>query len=418
LALNYFAYAYLLAAAAFTRIDAALEEAAMIHGASTATQLRLIVLPIILPALGSAFILTFAQGLGSFGVPAVLGFPDRYYVLSTILFQSAGVGRFSDAYILAFFLIAISALTIWANGALIGSRRQFTTVSGKGGRSRLTPLGRLGWPVAVVLIAFMLLVGVGPVALLALQSFQLRLDDFSLANLTLTYWTGYTDGFYGILVDPRVRMAAWNTIVLGLSVAVITAFVGVVIGYILVRERGTRFASLIEQLSFLPFLIPSVAFGLIYLSMFAQPRGPIPALYGTMAILILASAVNRLPFATRTGVSAMTQVSRSLEEAAEVHGAGLVARFRHILLPLTKHGFLAGFILSFVSTVKDLSLVILLVTPQTTVLTVLAYNYLDLGRPQFAYAVSLIVIAVVLVGTWLVQRVTKSDPFRGLGGAQ
>src|SRR5690606_22919159 len=121
-----------------------------------------------------------------------------------------------------------------------------------------------------------------------------------------------------------------------MSVALITAFVGVVIGYVLVRERGTRLASALEQLSFLPFLIPSVAFGLIYLSMFAQPRGPIPALYGTMAILIVASAVNRLPFATRTGVAAMTQVSRSLEEAGEIHGAGLIARFRHILLPLTK----------------------------------------------------------------------------------
>src|SRR5690606_11930023 len=132
LALNYFAYAYLLAAAAFSRIDASLEEAAMVHGASTGAQLRTIVLPIVFPALGSAFILTFAQGLGSFGVPAVLGFPDRYYVLSTILFQSAGVGRFTDAYILAFFLIAISAVTIYGNSLVVGRRRQFTTVTGKG----------------------------------------------------------------------------------------------------------------------------------------------------------------------------------------------------------------------------------------------------------------------------------------------
>ena len=83
LSLNYFAFAYLLGAAAFSSIDASLEEAAMIQGAPGKTYLRKITLPLILPAIGSAFILTFARGLGNFAVPALLGFPVRYYVLST-----------------------------------------------------------------------------------------------------------------------------------------------------------------------------------------------------------------------------------------------------------------------------------------------------------------------------------------------
>jgi iron(III) transport system permease protein len=125
--------------------------------------------------------------------------------------------------------------------------------------------------------------------------------------------------------------------------------------------------------------------------------------------------VNRLPLATRTGVSAMMQLDRSLEEAAEVKGARIFTRLRTLILPLTRKGFLAGFILSFVSTVKDLSLVVLLVTPQTIVLAPLAYGYLELGRPQFAYAVSLVIIFIVLICTWAMRRVSGADPFRGLG---
>ena len=89
---------------------------------------------------------------------------------------------------------------------------------------------------------------------------------------------------------------------------------------------------------------------------------------------------------------------------------------KRILFPLTRKGFLAGFILTFVSTVKDLDLVALLVVPRTTVLTVLSYGYMDLGRPQFAYAIGIVIIIIVLSGTWLVRKLTKADPFKGIGG--
>lgn len=417
LALNYFAFAYLLAAAAFSSVDASLEEAAMIHGASHASRFRSVTLPLILPALGSAFILTFAQGLGSFGAPAILGFPERFYVLSTILFQSAQIGRFSDAYVLSLILIAISALTIYLNSLVLGRRRQFTTVTGKGVSTRLVKLGVWKVPITTTVLLFLVAAGIMPIVLLVWQSLQLRLGDYSLSNLTLTFWLGRIDGFNGILIDGRVHQAAWNTLMLGVSVGVLTAVIGVIIGYVLVKERGSRFAKVIEQLSFLPYLIPAIAFGLIYLTMFAQARGPVPALYGTFALLVLAAVVNRLPLATRTGVSAMMQLSPSLEEAAEVKGARVLTRLRTLILPLTRKGFLAGFILSFVSTVKDLSLVLLLITPQTIVLAPLAYSYLDLGRPQFAYAVSLIIILIVLVCTWAMRSISGADPFRGLGGS-
>ncbi len=415
LAVNYFAFTYLITAASLTTVDAALEEAAEIKGATGFTRFRLITLPLILPAIGSAFILTLASGLSTFGVPAFLGSPANFQTLSTSLYFSAGAGRFGDAYVYILVLIAISLAAIYANARLVGSRRQFTTMTGKGAVRKVVPLGRWRIPITIVVLTFLAVASLVPIFMLTWQSFQLRLGDYSWSNLTLAYWTGSRGDFSGILVDPRILAAAWNSIRLSVSVAVLTAFVGVLVGYAITKGRGSRLARVLEQVSFLPYLIPGIAFGAIYLTMWAQPRGFLPALYGTFALLVLAAFVNRLPFATRTGIAAMMQVGQALEEAAQVKGAGVIRRMRSILFPLVKGGLLAGFILSFVSTIKDLSLVVLLITPRTVVLPVITMGYAELGYRQLADAISVLIIVIVLSGTWLAQWLTKTDPLSGFG---
>jgi len=418
LSISYFAFSYLLAAAALSSIDASLEDASRIHGATLRAQMRYVTLPLILPALGSAFILTFAHGIGTFGVPAFLGIPARYYLLATSLYDSANTGRFGEAFVMSIVLIALAVLTIAINARVIGSRRQFTTLSGKGSHRRLVSLGKWRIPVAGGMLAFVFCAGFVPVLLLLIQSLQLRLGSYSFSNLSLEYWIGNVSGYDGILLDPRIRAATGNSLLLGISVATGTAFIGVLVGYVVVKARGTWLSKWVEQVSFLPYLIPGIAFGAIYLTMWAQPRGPLPALYGTFALLALAALVNRLPYAARTGTSAMIQVGPSLEEAAEVHGAGFFSRFRLILFPLTRRGFLAGFMLSFISTIKDLSLVVLLVTPTTMLLPVMTLQYSELGRPQFANAVAVMIAFVVLFGTWLARRISRADPIEGFGGAR
>lgn len=417
LSLNYFAFTFLLASAALSSLDASLEESAVLHGAGGSTILRRITLPLLLPALGSAFILTFAQGLGTFGVPAILGIPARFNVLATSLYQSIGGGRMGDGLALTLVLVAVAGLTIYMNSLLLGKRKQFTAITGKGTFHRRVPLGPWRHPVSVAVFIFLFLVAFLPVILLLWRSLQLNLGDFSLSNLTLTYWIGHIDAFDGILVDPRVHAAAWNTLRLGLVVGVATAVIGIFSGYVVSKARGSRLAQLVEQLVFVPYLIPGIAFGAIYLMMFSRPQGPIPVLYGTLTIMILAAVVNRLPFASRTGITAMMQLDRSLEEAAEIHGASFSTRLRRVVIPLTRKGLLAGFILSFVNTVKDLSLVIMLVAPQTMVLTALTYGYIEIGRRQFADALALVLVIMALGSTWLAQWLTKTNPLEGFGGS-
>ena len=416
LAVNYFAFAYLLGSAALATVDASLEESALVHGASNRRVLRKITLPIVLPAIGSAFILTFASGIGTFGVPAFLGLPVRYNVLATSLYQSAGVGRYGEAFVFTLVLVLISGSAILINSKLIGSRKQFTTMEGKGSRQRVIQLGKWRLPVGLVVAAVMAAFTFLPISFLVLQTFQYHLGEFSLDNFTLAYWIGERDGLRGILVSPRIRAAALNTVVLGLSVGLSTAFIGLLVGYSVSRNRGRPLSRIVEQVSFIPYVIPGIAFGAIFLSMFAQPRGPIPVLYGTMWIIFIACLVNRLPFASRMGISAMMQVGRSLEESAEVHGASFPRRIQRILFPLTKRGFMGGFILAFVSTVKDINLVILLVTPRTMVLAALTFGYIELGRRQFADAIGVVIIVIVLGCTLIAQWITKTNPLQGFGG--
>jgi len=416
LGVNYMAYSFLLASAAFATIDSRLEEAAVLHGVPLGRILRSITLPIILPALGSAFILTFANGIGTFGVPAFLGIPVRYNVLATSIYQSAGLGRFGDAFALTLVLVGIAGAIIVLNNLLIGRRRQFTTMTGKGSTYRRISLGRWRTPITLLVAAFVAISAFVPITLLVWQSFQLRLGDYSLQNLTLAYWVGEVYGIKGILVSQRVRDAAGNTLVTGLAVGVVTAFVGMLIGYVVTKKRGTLLARAVEQISFIPFVIPGIALAAIYLTMFAQARGPIPSLYGTVWILMLAFIVARLPFASRSGISAMVQIGGSLEEAAEMHGAGFWTRFRRVLFPLAKRGFLTGFILSFVATVKDLSIVVLLATPDTMMLSALTFGYVDLGQRQFADAIGVVIVAIVLACTFFAQWLTKTNPLQGFGG--
>ena len=145
--------------------------------------------------------------------------------------------------------------------------------------------------------------------------------------------------------------------------AYLQLFLGVILGYAIVKGRGTRLSKLVEQLAFIPYVIPGIAFGAVYIAMFTKPFGPIPALYGTFALLVVVSVAKHIPYSSRSGVSAMLQVGKELEEAAQIAGASPWHRFKRIIFPLTSTGFVSGFLLTFITTMRELSLIILLVTP-------------------------------------------------------
>ncbi|MDQ7840910.1 MAG: iron ABC transporter permease [bacterium] len=413
--LHYYAFTFILVSGALASVDSHLEESGEILGANRWKILKKITLPLVLPAILSAFILTFSRSLGTFGTPIFLGRPVGYYTLATTLYNNLRMGFKASAYILAVVLVVLSALTIYGNQRLIGTRKSFVTISGRGLRVRLTPLRGWRYPLLILVLAFVLVCVLVPLLLLVWQSLMLEENNYSLGNLSLHYWISeggnrrYAEGEAGLLRSWLVLGAAKNSIALSVITAGLVGLLGLLLGYAIVKGRGTRLSRALEQISFLPYLVPSIAFGAVYIAMFASPLGPIPALYGTFALLVLVCVAKNLPFSSRTGVSSMLQVGQELEEAAVMSGASWTARFRRIIVPLTLSGFVAGFLLTFISTIRDLSLIILLVTPSTRVLPSLIFRYNEQGFTQFANGIVIILVALSLAGQWLIRRIGKKE---------
>lgn len=418
---HYYTFFYLLIAVSLSSINSSLEETADILGASRFTILRKITFPLVLPAILSALILTFSKSMGTFGAAAFLGLPVKYYTIATMLYGSMKNRMISDAYVLSLILIIISSLTIYFNQRAIGKRKSYATIGGKDSRKNLNPLGRWKIPAVAAVFLFMFSAGIFPLLLLLWQTFMLQDGNYSLSNLTTHYWFGDSDfsiasGEVGILKSDTIWLGLKNSLQIALLAASIAAIMGLIFGYVISKGRKSLSGKLVEQLSFMPYLIPGISFAAIYLSMFAQPHLLLPALYGTLSIVILITIVKELPFATRSGTSTMLQISGELEEAAKLHGASWFRRFFNIMMPLSRKGLISAFLLLFISAMKELDLIILLVTPKTSTLTTLTFRYAEKGYQQFADAIVIIIIAIILITNFVATKYGKADLSKGIGG--
>jgi iron(III) transport system permease protein len=419
-ALHYYTFFFLFVSAALMSIDSNLEDAGELAGASRGRILRKITFPLVMPAILSGFIMTFSKVMGTFGGPNILGTPVRYYVVATMIRGSIGVGDKADAFVLAIVLILFSMTIIALNQKLLGTRKSYETIGGRGFIAQVSKLGKLKRVTLISVIVFQVLVIAIPLGLLIYSTLMLQDGNYSLSNFSLQHWIGergtiYNHGEPGVLRNPKIYKTAWNSIRLSLWTAFFTALIGVLLGYAIVKGRGTRLSKWVEQLAFIPYVIPGIAFGAVYIAMFIKPLGPFPALYGTFALLVIVSVAKHIPYSSRSGVSAMMQVGRELEEAGQISGASVGRRFQRIIFPLTSSGFVSGFLLTFITTMRELSLIILLVTPETQVLASQTMFYIENGDGQMANVVILILITLVAIGNFIISRFRGGSLKKGLG---
>ena len=424
LSLHYYAYAYLLVSAALNSINSELEEMGEIQGAGKATILRKITLPLVLPSMLSAIILTFSKAIGTFGVINYLGSKVNFVTLSSQLNSKSQ--NTQTAFAMALIMICIASISVFVNQKLIGSRKSYATIGGKGGRSTPLRLGKHKPLITAILIVFFIFGIIMPIALLILESFMLREGDYSLSNLTLHYWIGdpianIMEGQPGIFKNENFINSLINSLKLTFVNGVFGTIFGQIIGYICAKGRGKLHGKVVEQLVFIPYLIPSIAFGGIFLSMFSTPQQIggvtlVPSLYGTFALLTITSVVKHLPFASRAGTANMLQIGGELEEAAEIAGAGFFKRFVRIVFPLSKGGFVSGFMLIFVSIMKELDLIILLMTPKTSTLPYLAFQYQNSNSPQASDCVAIVMFSIVFLVYALANIFGDADLAKSMGG--
>jgi iron(III) transport system permease protein len=293
------------------------------------------------------------------------------------------------------------------------------TVGARAGLERPARLRRFR-PIAVAVAALAFLVTVVvPLGSLALSTFMKVPGVFDAANFTTDFWVGTIPSFVGfpvgILRSPLLYGALWNSIwIVGLA-AIVCGSLGLLIGYVVVRGQGSPIALFLRWVSFLPYLVPGIAFAAAYLSLFAVRRGPVPALYGTMWVLLLVLVIAYLPYASRSGIAAMLQLGREPEEAAQIAGARWGRRMARIVVPIQRGALVTAIILPFISGLKELSLVVMLATPGTEMLSTLSVRLIDYSYTQLANAAVLIIAVVAVGATFLAQRLLGSSLATGLG---
>lgn len=406
MSLHYYAFSYIQVSSALRSINSELEEMGEICGANKIQILKSITLPLVLPSVLSALVMTLSKSIGTYGVAANLGNRIGYFTLATKMKTFINGSPQAVGYAMSLVLIGLAALIIFSNQKIIGVRKSYATIGGKGGRSTEMKLGKAKTPLMIFLVVFLFFAMVAPMFVLVMETFQVTTGNgYGLDNLTLYNWIGTLDeaqtytSMEGIFRNEEFGHAVYNTIRLTFIGSILTALCGQFLGYISTRGRGKWYGSATEQLVFIPYLMSGVAFSSMYVAMFNRPRlgGLIPALYGTFTLIVLTSVVKHFPFASRSGTANMMQIAVELEEAADINGANFWQRMGKIVLPLAKNGFISGFMLTFISIAKELDLIIIMMDKHTQTMSYLAFTYSQEGYNQMADAISVCVLLFILV---------------------
>ncbi len=419
LALHYAPFVILLFGNALKQFDTQLEDSARSLGARPGVVARRIILPLMMPSLASAATLIFAKCLGDFGVAYVLGVPVGFDVLATSLFRAISTSQAGVSAVIAGVIVLLGTLSVVIDMRLMKDAKRFVTIGAKGAMVREAPLGKWQIPAVLWVFTVFLISAVIPLVALTLTTVMRVPGSFDLGNFTLDYWIGTDLGTtalrQGILLTGEFWQALWNTVwMVGLA-SLGAGLLGLLVGYGVARSPIRIVSVVLRQITFLPYLVPGIAFAVAYLSMFAVARPPLPALYGTPVILVLAILADQMPFASRAGISSMMQLGREPEEAGQIVGAGWFRRMRSIVLPIQRRALVSAILLPFISGIKGLSLVIVLAVPGTDLLTTYAIRLVDYGYSQAANAVVVMLCVVAFTGTMLVQKIGRASLSDGMG---
>jgi len=425
LGLHYAPFAYILIGGVLRNMDANLEEAATVLKASRFKILRKITLPIVFPALVSTVLLVFSSSISSFTVPFFLNKSSinsgNNFISISVQMRSLINTGFTkgQGYVIAIVLMAFSILILTLNNYLTGKRKSFTTVTGKSGQVSLVKLGKARIPVAVVLLIITGFFAIMPLVSFAMESLLEVPGDWS--TFTLRYWIssepfeGSNKGdTIGILRSSIMWQSLGRSLLLSVIVATLAGTFGILIGYAAAKKRGSKAATMVSNLAFLPYLIPSMSFGAVYLAL-SYTKG-FTWLDGSFILLLLVGTIKFMPFASRTGTSAMLQLSGEIEEAAIIMGVPWWKRMVRVLFPIQKSSFMSGYLLPFISCMRELSLFVLLAASYTTLVTTVLQEYSRTGLSQAANAINLLIIVLVLVIQFVVNKLTGASIDKGVGG--
>jgi len=421
LGLHYAPFAYILIGGIFRNMDANLEEAATILNTPRWKTMLRITLPMVKPAILSTVLLVFGSSMGSYPVPHYLGFTTLATKYVSLNSKYTG-----EASILAIIMMLFGVAIMLLNQMSLRSRKGYTTVTGKSGQTSKINLGRAGkYIIAIILVTVTFFTSIFPIVSFAFETFLPNPGDYSFlytgdaSNLTTKWWITKENitesgmyGQHGILYNQTIWRAFRGTMLVSVCCAVLSGVIGTLIGYAVSKNRRSKWANYVNSVAFLPYLMPSIAVGAAFFILFSNKYFN---LFNTYTLLVIVGTIKYIPFASRSSLNSMLQLSGEIEEAALIQNVPWVKRMTRIIIPIQKTAILSGFLLPFMTCLRELSLFMLLCVQGFVLSTTLDY-FDEMGLYAFSSGINLILIITLLVCNTIVNKVTGASLDKGIGG--
>ena len=421
LGMHYAPFAYVLIGGIFRNMDANLEEAATILDTPKWKIMTRITLPMVKPAILSTILLVFGSAMGSYPVPHYLGLTT----LST-KYVSMNSKYTGEASVLAIIMMLFGVAIMLMNQISLTSRKNYTTVTGKSGQISKIQLGKLGrYIIALILVILTFFTSIFPILSFAVETFLPNPGDYSflytgdLSNLTTKWWITAENitenGMYGqmgILYNNTIRTAFFGTLLVSFACAILAGTIGTLIGYAVSKNRRSKWANYVNAVAFLPYLMPSIAVGVAYFILFSNKY---INLFNTYWLLIIVGTIKYIPFASKAALNSMLQLSGEIEESAIILNIPWIQRMTRIIIPIQKSSIISGYLLPFMTCLRELSLFMLLCVQGFILSTTLDY-FDEMGLYAFSSGINLILIVTILICNSIVNKVTGASLDKGIGG--
>ena len=397
----YYPYAFITISRAMEKMDPSLEEASRISGASPFKTLMTVTLPLMLPSIVAAALLVFVAAASCYGIPSIIGAPGQIYTVTTRIVDYVYIGSqegLTDATNLAVFLMAIALIVLYVSNFVVG-KREYITVSGKSTRPNIVDLGKWRIPITVVVSLFAIVVVAIPFATVFMTSFTMNMGKsiFETGNITFKYW-------HTILTRKSILGSGQNSLISAAWAASLGMIICLIMAYLLKRTN-------VKGKGVPDFLItvgsgsPSVVIALALIMTMSGRFGI--NIYNTMFIMVVAYMIKYMMMGMRTVVSAFSQISPSLEEAAQISGSGWIRRLKDVVFPLIVPSIVAGWFLIFMPCFYELTMSNLLYSNNTKTLGVELFTYQTYHSQQTASALASGILIMVIVLNYVLNKVTK-----------
>ena len=404
-----YAVPYVVVLPAMKKVNAAVEEAARVSGASPWRALRDVTLPLLTPSILGATLLVFMFILADFGVSAVLGAPNQIHLMTTQIYaiinrpDLPGNLQLASAYSLLLAMLGLAGLALY-NRVL--AAQKYVVVSGKGGSAQPGHLGPARWGLFAFLAVVFGITTLAPVAATFTTAFTKTFGlPFGPGNVT-------TRNFARLLSIRNISRAFRNSVFLSGMSALIVTVVALAVAYVAIRGGIRRFwgVRLMQTMVTVPYAVPGTIIALAMILAFAQPLPVVGLrLYGTIWILLVAYVARFMNLGYNNISGAITQIDQSLEEASRCAGASHLKAFSTIMLPLLRPSLYGSFFLVVAPTLSEITLSSLLWSVGNETIGTVVFSTQEEGKILLTAALAVILITAVVVINYLVRWVSGDD---------